>query len=257
MLYYKIEGEGEPVLLIHGYLENHKMWKDISAVLSKNHKVIMPDLPGHGRSPNYGEVHTMELAAQKIIEVLDELKIGRVIVIGHSMGGYITLALAGLFAERVKSFLLLNSSSLPDTEEKKLLRARAMELAENNRETLIKMSIPLLFAEQNADSFMAEKEFTREMMRETSVHGIKAALRGMMERPDRTAVLAKFDGNIGIVLGRNDRTVDPNVFRAVIPDRENITVLELDCGHMSYFENKQETIEFISEFVGKTDNSEV
>lgn len=252
MLYYKIEGEGFPVLLIHGYLENHKMWKDISTELAKNHKVIMPDLPGHGQSPNYADIHSMELDATKIIEILDELKIEKVIVIGHSMGGYITLALADLYPERVDRFLLLNSSSLPDTAEKKALRDRAMVLAEENMETLIKMSIPLLFAEKNADKFSDEKEFIRQMMRETSTDGIKAALRGMRIRPDRTGVLENFAGKIGIVLGKYDRTVDPEAFKAVIPDRGNITTLELDCGHLSYFENKDETIAFVNDFVSNS-----
>lgn len=252
MINYFVQGKGLPIVLIHGYLENHKMWKDISAELSKEQRVIMPDLPGHGSSASIGSIHDMESMAKAVVEVMDHLEIDKFAVIGHSMGGYITLALADLFPKRIKGFLLMNSSSLADTEEKKGMRTRAIELAEKDKEALIKMSIPLLFSENNAGKLIAEKEFTRLMMRETSLDGIRAALRGMSKRPDRTYVLKEFQGPIGIILGVNDRTVDPLAFKNIIPKKENITVLKLDCGHMSYFENPKETIDFVKEFVNKT-----
>lgn len=248
MLYYETLGKGDPVLLLHGYLENLKMWKDIAVELAKEHLVIMCDNPGHGRSSNYGEVHSMEFMAQKINEVLEHLNVHRVPVVGHSMGGYITLAFVELFPEKVSSFLLLNSSTLSDTEEKKELRKRAGEVAQKNIETLIKMSIPLLFAE-NASDLKSEKEFAREMMRETSIAGILAALKGMSRRPERTHLLNDFDSKIGILLGKADRTVDPQAFKKSIPKRENISVLELDCGHMSFLEKPDETIDFVKKII--------
>ncbi len=248
MLYYKTLGKGSPVLLIHGYLENSKMWEDTAAELSKNHFVILCDNPGHGKSPNYGEIHTMEFVAQKINEVLEHLNINEVSIIGHSMGGYITLAFAACFPEKVKSFILMNSSSLPDTEEKKELRKRAAEVAQKNMESLIKMSIPLLFA-QNSLNLKDEKEFARQMMRETTIPGVLAALKGMSQRPDRTEILNSFKGEIGIILGKKDRTVDPDAFKNVIPPKENINILELDCGHMSYLERPSETLKFIKIFL--------
>lgn len=248
MLYYETLGKGSPVLLIHGYLENLKMWKDIANELSKAHFVIMCDNPGHGKSKNYSEVYSMEFVAKKINEVLEHLNIKEVSIVGHSMGGYITLAFTELFSEKVKSFLLMNSSSLPDTEEKKELRKRAAEVAQKNMETLIKMSIPLLFAE-NSDGLKPEKEFVRQMMRETSIPGVLAALKGMSQRPDRTKILNNFNGKIGIILGKADKTVDPEIFKKVIPKRENISILELDCGHISYLEKPRETFEFVKSFV--------
>ena len=249
MLYHQTSGNGSAVLLIHGYLENLKMWDDISSELSKNHLVIRCDNPGHGRSPNYSEIHSMELAAQKINEVIESLGVSEVSVVGHSMGGYITLAFAELFPEKVKSIFLMNSSSLPDTQEKKELRKRAAEVAQKNMEALIKMSIPLLFAE-NSKGLKNQKEFARQMMRETSIPGVLAALKGMSQRPDRTEILKNFEGKIGVILGTKDKTVDPIAFKNVIPQKDNISILELDCGHMSYLEKPDETLNFLKEFIG-------
>lgn len=248
MLYYQVRGQGEPVVLVHGYLENSKMWEDYANRLSQGYKVVTVDLPGHGKSKNYAEVHTMELVANKIKEILDFLNISEALVIGHSMGGYVTLALTDLFPEKVKSFILLNSSSLADNEGKKIIRDRAVKVAKENMPVLIKMSIPLLFGENKKSALSEEKEFARQMMRETSLPGVVAALIGMKERTDRTSILSSFKGEIGIVLGTQDRTVDPVAFEEVIPEKENITVIKLETGHMSYLEETERTFDFITEF---------
>src|SRR5690554_3916601 len=112
MLNFKVEGKGNPVVLIHGYLENMQMWEDYAKQLSKDFQVIRMDLPGHGDSAVLNEIHSMELVAREIKEVLDFLKITKTLVVGHSMGGYVSLALTELFPEKVKALVLMNSSSL-------------------------------------------------------------------------------------------------------------------------------------------------
>src|SRR5690606_14980372 len=201
MLYYEVIGEGNPVVLLHGYLENLRMWKKIGSELADSYKVIKIDLPGHGKSETFAEVHTMELMAEKVNEVLGELKIEKPVFIGHSMGGYVTLAYADLFPEKLKSFILLNSSSLPDSKEKKEQRLKAADTARRNFDALVKMSIPTLFAEKHRDDMKSEMEFAKELARETPVEGVTAALLGMRERPGRTSVLLNFNGKKGVIMG--------------------------------------------------------
>jgi len=249
MLHYEIKGEGNPVVLLHGYLENLKMWKDFAEELSRNYKIILIDLPGHGKSKTYHKTHTMEFMAEKVNEVLNELQVSDSVIVGHSMGGYITLALTELFPEKVKAFILQNSSSLPDSEEKKAQRLKAVETAHKNLDTLIKMSVPSLFAEHNLHNLKEEIELAKNLARETSPEGVEAALRGMRERPDRTAVLRHFEGKIGIVIGKYDKAVNPEDLKKVIPAKENITVKELETGHMSQLEAPEETLGFISKLI--------
>lgn len=245
MLHYEITGKGSPVVLLHGYLENMKMWGPISEELSKNHQVVLLDLPGHGQSENLAEVHSMEMMAEAVNQTLKELEVENPVFVGHSMGGYVTLAYADLFPDQIRSFILLNSSTLPDSPEKKEQRLKAVETAEKNLDTLIKMSIPTLFAENNLENLKPEIEFTKELARETSLQGVTAALKGMRLRPDRSYLLEEFKGYIGILMGKYDKAVNPDEFRKRIPSKENIALKELETGHMAHLEAPEETLRFI------------
>lgn len=251
MLNYKIIGEGKPIVLLHGYLENMKMWENYAEELAKEYKVILLDLPGHGTSEVFDEVHSMEIIAGQVNQTLGFLEVKEAMVVGHSMGGYVTLALADFYFERVKGFILMNSSTLADSDERIELRHRALKLVDRGKGTLIKMSIPLLFNENKLEYLKDEKEFAKEMANETSIKGVKSALRGMETRPDRTHVLEEFRGEIGIILGNFDKTVPPEDFKKVIPNKKNIHVLEQDTGHMAYLEAPEVTLDFIQEMAKK------
>jgi pimeloyl-ACP methyl ester carboxylesterase len=239
------------VVLLHGYLENLKMWEAVSRELSGNYKVVLIDLPGHGKSKTYGKIHTMEFMAEEVNEVLEELKIKKAVVIGHSMGGYVTLALAELFPEKIIAFILQNSTSLPDSDEKKEQRLKAVKAAHKNLETLIKMSIPNLFAEKNLKELKPEIEFTKKLAQETSAEGVEAALRGMRERPDRTFVLQNSQGKTGIIIGKFDKAVNPEELKKVIPGKENIEVEILETGHMAHLEDFESTLKFFKKFLAR------
>lgn len=249
MLHYEVKGEGHAVVLLHGYLENLRMWEPIGNELSKMYQVVKIDLPGHGKSKVYGEIHTMEFMAEKVKEVLDELKVENPIVIGHSMGGYVTLAFAELFPEKLKGFILLNSTSLPDSEEKKDQRLKAVETAQRNFDALVKMSIPTLFAEKRREFLKEEMEFAKELARETPIEGVTAALLGMRERPDRTDVLLHFKGAKGLVMGKYDQAVNPEELKKIIPENSDILVTELEAAHMAHLEVPEHTLNFIFDFL--------
>lgn len=244
MLHYEIMGKGAPVVFLHGYLENRKMWTPLKDEISKTHQVILLDLPGHGQSPNFAEVHTMDLMAEAVHETLKDLGIENPVFVGHSMGGYVTLAYADLFPDQIRSFILLNSSTLPDSPEKKEQRLKAVETAERNLNALIKMSIPTLFAENNLENLKPEIEFTKELARETSLQGVTAALKGMRLRPDRSYLLEKFKGDIGLLIGKYDKAVNPDELKKIIPQKDNISVIELEIGHMAHLEATEETLRF-------------
>lgn len=251
MLYYEVKGEGHPVVLLHGYLENLKMWNSISDELSKFYKIISIDLPGHGKSKVYEKIHTMEFMAEKVAEVFEELHIAQSVLVGHSMGGYVTLAFAELFPERMKGLILLNSTTLPDSEEKKTQRLKAVETAQRNFDALVKMSIPTLFAENNRESLKEEMEFAKELARETSIEGTTAALLGMRERPDRTQILEKSACPVGILIGKYDQAINPEELKKIIPQKSDIIVRELDVAHMAHLEAPNMTFDFIYDYLSR------
>lgn len=249
MLYYEVKGEGRPLVLLHGYLENLKMWESIGKKLSEEYKLIRIDLPGHGRSRTYGETHTMEFMAEKAHEVLNHLGIEKSAMAGHSMGGYVTLAFAEKYPERLERFILLNSTSLPDSEEKKEQRLKAVQAAQENLDTLIKVSIPALFAEKKLEELKPEVEFAKRLAKETDPEGVTAALKGMRLRPDRTFVLQQARIPVGIVIGKYDQAVNPEELKKVIPGKPNITAVEFETGHMSHLEAPEHTYHFFCDFM--------
>ena len=152
-IFYTDEGKGTAVMLIHGFLENSTMWDKIKPELIKKNRIITVDLLGHGKSDCLGYVHSMELFAETIDAVLKHLRIRKYILVGHSLGGYISLALAKINFTKIKGLCLLNSTSYEDSEERKKLRIRANKMVQNNFENMVKLSISNLFHQENLAAF--------------------------------------------------------------------------------------------------------
>ena len=146
---YTETGKGTAVVMLHGFLENQTMWQDFVPELSKKNRVITIDLLGHGQTECLGYVHSMEDQADMVHAVLHELKIRKAVLIGHSMGGYVALAFAELYADTVKGIVLLNSTSRADSDERKINRDRAIIAVKQNYTTFVRMSIANLFSEDN------------------------------------------------------------------------------------------------------------
>ena len=142
---YSDSGKGGAIVLLHGFLENQKMWQELVPELSKKYRVITIDLLGHGDSGCLGYVHSMEENADVVHSVLSELRIRKAIFVGHSMGGYVALAFAELHPANVKGLVLLNSTSKADSEERKKNRDRAIKAVKKDYMGFIRLSIANLF----------------------------------------------------------------------------------------------------------------
>lgn len=245
MLYFEVEGKGKSFVFLHGFLENHLIWNNLRKNLEKDAQIVTIDLPGHGNSAVMDETATMETMADAVIEVLDELNIAQATFIGHSMGGYVTCALADLYPERVENIVLINSSTLPDDDAKKNQRLRACETAKKNFNALVSFSMPTLFAAHHRDNFTEELKFVKEIALKTPIEGVCTALKGMRERPDRSSILYDYKGGVYIIVGMNDETVNPELFLTLIPDLPNIHLYKFDGGHMAFIENYNEVLSIL------------
>ncbi|MCK5637844.1 MAG: alpha/beta fold hydrolase, partial [Flavobacteriaceae bacterium] len=221
-LHYTVQGSGSAIVLLHGFLENITMWKEIIPHLAKNNQVICIDLLGHGETQNLGYIHTMEDQAKMVKVILDQLKLDKYIFIGHSMGGYIALAFAELFPKNINGLCLMNSSAQPDDEEKKLNRDRAIRAVKHSPRTFVKMAIPNLFSEPNKINFAVEiKEITKEALK-MSPQGIIAAMEGMKIRKDRTIILKTTDFSLLMIISKLDPALD---YQSLIDQTKNTQVL--------------------------------
>jgi pimeloyl-ACP methyl ester carboxylesterase len=247
------EGTGIPVVLLHGYLESSEIWKSFSDELKQYFRVIRIDLPGHGESGMLNEIHTMELLAETTRFVLDAFFIDKCILIGHSMGGYVTLAFAELYAERLMGFSLFHSTPFPDSEEKKQFRDREIELIKQGRkELVINTNIPKVFADDNLNLLKEDVERAKEIARNTSDKGIIALLEGIKLRPDRSKIIRNSKIPFLLILGKKDNHIAFESMKSGIKMNHlgELVVLE-NSGHMGFIEEQAKSAEIIKAFVRK------
>lgn len=248
-VHFEVYGNGKPVVLLHGFLENSKIWDGFIPLFDKKSQVITIDLFGHGQTPIFSEIHHMETMAEAISLVLDHLKIDSTILIGHSMGGYVSMAFLEKYVEKVDRILLLNSSPTPDSEDRKKERIQAVKIVRKQKEVFIKKEITRLFAKENREIF--KKEITRSIHEaiKMSPESIKAALKGMKIREDRTEILKNYTGKKWIITGRKDPLIPYKSIQKVA-EQAQAKLISLSDGHMSYIEQKKEVEQQLKDFIG-------
>ena len=247
-VHFTTKGHGNAIVLLHGFLENSTMWTAISKILSKKYRIVCIDLLGHGKTENHGYIHTMKDQAEMVKAVLKHLRLRKYILVGHSMGGYVALAFAKLFPINIKGVCLMNSTALPDSEEKKTNRDRAITAVKQHHKTFVRIAIPMLFSEENRTVFHSEiNQITNEAL-EITPQGITASLEGMKIRENLTSMYKNSNYPIQMVIGKQDPALD---YSALINQTKNtkVQVTEFPDGHMSHIENKEALIVTLKEFI--------
>jgi pimeloyl-ACP methyl ester carboxylesterase len=243
-IHYTIKGKGPCIVLLHGFLLSSSIWDELAPKLSKKNKVIIIDLPGHGKSGCLAETHTMELIAEVVNFILEENNIDQASFIGHSMGGYISLAFTEKYGSKVHTLVLLNSSTEEDSPEKKINRDSAIKIIKYNQEIFVKMAILALFPAEKQREFQHYiDKFTEEAIG-FKVEGINAAIKGMKNRKDRTSVLTSFKGNKFIISGIKDPII-PFSNSKKTATKSHTKLLKVNSGHMSINENINEIVKIM------------
>lgn len=240
------------MVLLHGFLEDGAIWNQLAAELRPNFRLIMIDLPGFGRSAGRGYYHTMDSMAEAVMAVVDGLQIQSFHLFGHSMGGYVTLAVAEKWPQRLASFGLLHSTPLPDSAEKLIDRERAIAAIKADLPLFCSITIPNLFAEANRPACLTEIKDLVDQASMLRPRNVVAALRGMMARPDRTHVLVQakvpclflqgdIDPVVPVLVYENLRQLAPKAQFHLLPN----------VGHMGFFENPKDFNRVVLDFLSK------
>lgn len=240
-IHYTSEGTGETLIMLHGFLESKEIWTEFIPEFSKYGRIITIDLPGHGDSECLAEVHSMELMAESVHALLRELDVEKANFIGHSMGGYVCLAVLELYPEMMNDLMLLNSTPEPDSEEKKINRDRGVEVVKKNKKAYISMAISNLLTPENEKKYRKEVQALKERANRFPTEGIIAALKGMKIRTNKKDVLQKHKGAKIIVSGRKDPLIDLQKIKNLAKEC-NCRFFALPGGHLSYLESKNEFI---------------
>lgn len=244
---YSSTGKGTTLLFLHGFLENKSLWDEVSSGFTDRYRVISVDLLGHGESECLGYVHTMEDQADMLFALISHLRLRKIHIIGHSMGGYVALAFAELYPENVKSISLVNSTSRADSDERKINRDRAIDLVKKNHKIFIRLATQHLF-DQDTHKRIPEKieNFTNQAL-ETSLQGVIASLQGMKIRIDREALLYFGPYPKQIIAGTKDTIMKVNDIEDET-EGTDVNFTTINCGHVAPLESPDEVIEKLKSF---------
>jgi len=249
---YDDDGGGSlPVVLLHGFPFNRSMWREQSAALAGDYRVITPDLRGHGETTVTDEPATMEEMADDLASLLDELNINRAIVGGLSMGGYVTLAFCRKYPERVSGVVLADTRATPDNEEGRRTREETARraLAEGMGPIADAMT-PKLLAPATLERRPETVARVREMILGTEPRGAAAALRGMALRRDQTDLLPRLQVPALVIVGGEDSLTPPSDAEAMHGLMTDSRLVTLEgAGHASNLERADEFGRALREFL--------
>lgn len=231
-------GQKEVLVFLHGFCEDASMWKEVIATHFEDYTIITIDLPGFGQSPPQAQ-GSIQKMAEAVLELLQDLKIDRFNLFGHSMGGYVALAIAEQAAEKLTGFGLIHSHPFADDESAKINRQKSIDFIKSHGSSLyVKQLIPNLFPA----SFVTSNRFLIEQLtfkaNRFPDQGICNALTAMINRSDQRRTLQHLGIPVLFLIGDLDTLlpVDQLIEQSKFPAIAQIEVLK-NVGHMGPFEN--------------------
>jgi pimeloyl-ACP methyl ester carboxylesterase len=249
---YTQAGQGTPVLLLHGFGEDSSVLPSLFDVLQQHYLVVLPDLPGSGRSAfDAGICSSIDNMADAMLALMQSITKEPFVVLGHSMGGYIALAMAEKQPQALRAFGLLHSTAFADSVEKKETRRKAIQFIQaNGSGAFLKTSIPGLFSEAFQQSNLAVVQALVEKGNAFLPEALCAYYKAMMERPDRTAVLANTSVPVLFVIGEFDKAAPmPDVLQQVhLPVQSHVHILR-HTAHMGMFEEPERFNKCVVQFL--------
>ncbi len=247
LAFFQRPGNGTPLILLHGFPLDHTIWQTMLPFIKKEAWLIMPDLRGHGLSLTNDEDYSMEQMADDIAGLLDYLRIKKALMIGHSLGGYVTLAFANKYEQKILGLGLIASRLNSDNPVQK--GARNKMIAD------IQMKGVEFLAEVMASKLVVDPNLVadlRKLILKMDPAGVIGALNAMIGRIDSTSMFGKLNIPIKVVAGSEDALIPIESSRLMSALNPNCTYLELEkVGHMPMLESPIKTAEAINQLIEK------
>jgi pimeloyl-ACP methyl ester carboxylesterase len=238
------------IVFIHGYLESNEVWHDFTQGFPEEYHLFMPNLPGYGPEARPVDDYSLEAAAQYLKLELDAARLGPVLLVGHSMGGYVALAFAEKHPGRVAGLCLFHSSAQPDDEEVLARRQRNLEFIRT--QGVAAFAAEFLKPQLSPAHRESMEHHVAELQRIGAAVPLETALgsqEAMACRPDRRRVLERATYPVLFIAGKDDRAVSPKRTHkeSLLPD--HCTVLWLArVGHLGFVERPDSTRRAIIDF---------
>jgi pimeloyl-ACP methyl ester carboxylesterase len=246
---FDVKGEGPELVLLHGFTESSDIWTNFVNVLQDEFRVITIDLPGHGKSECIADVHSMELMADAVKAVLDHLKVNTCVMVGHSMGGYVTLAFSKAFPGVLKGIGLFHSTSLADNDEAIEKRNKAIEIIKRDHSDFLLGFIPELFAPESRERLGDAINKLMGEARKMSPRALIAAQEGMKSRSSTLDVLINTTLPVMFIAGQKDSRVPfENIWVQMALTETAYSLILRSSGHMGFLEEPKRTLDFTAAF---------
>jgi pimeloyl-ACP methyl ester carboxylesterase len=248
-IHYRVSGKGAPVFLVHGFAEDGTIWEDLANTLEDNYTVIIPQLPGSGPSELLPGKASIDDYADVIHDIFIQENIEKAVLIGHSMGGYISLAFAEKYPDKLTALGLFHSSAFADDEEKIATRRKAIGVMnEKGAMIFLKTAIPGLFYDKEKSS--ADIEALFEKGKQFSAEALVQYYEAMIARPDRTAVLKNLEVPLLLILGKYDPAVplEQGLKQTHMAGTTHVHILK-ESAHMGMLEEKALSANILIKFL--------
>lgn len=237
------------VVLLHGFLESTSMWKDfIKATADRNIRCINIHMPNHLPEEKEPYLNTLPQQAEALYNTLLKTEVSKPIFIGHSLGGYLALAFVEKFPEFASGIALINSTCLPDSNERKIQRTRAINIVGKNPNAFIQMAIKNLFQQASLKQHRTEVDKLILDAKTLKTPAIQASMEAMRDREDRTEVLKNFDKKKLFIYGTNDPLIPIEASLEAIK-KSNCPSIALNAGHMAWLEDKENLHKILLQFI--------
>lgn len=244
-LFYEEIGQGMPVLLVHGYPLDHTIWIPVAEGLKNEARFIMPDLRGFGKSPETNDVYTMRLLAEDLRALIDRLGLERVILVGHSMGGYAALAFAHAYPSYLSGLGLVSTQADADSPERR--QARLVTAREVKRRGAVYVARGM---QEKLTHDAAIQKQLYEIMLKTPTNSVINSLKGMAERPDANPWLAAIKVPAVVLAGEQDQLIQMQRSQTLAQMLSKGWLVEIPgAGHVPMLESPDAVIESLKQLI--------
>ena len=252
MIAYIDKGEGPVLVLLHGFCETKELWEHFIDVLALKYRVIAPDMPGFGESTYLQSTHLgIEVMADEVCKLLIQLNIEKCTLIGHSLGGYVTLAFSEKYKDMLNGIGLFHSTAFEDSDEKKDSRNKVIRYVEQNGvESFIIPFVPPLFFYKKRQELDKQIAKAVKYGLTTPLETIVAVTKAMRDRPDRTHILEALNIPVMFIVGKEDNSVplESSMKQIHLPQKSVVHILS-NVAHMGMFEDETATLLAVEDFV--------
>lgn len=245
-LHFSETGTGPTILLIHGFPFNQQVWKDFGEKLAESVRVVTVDLPGFGKSPLLPEGFALSDVATTLLSWMQQRNYDRPFVVGHSLGGYIALAMAEQDPTAMAGLCLFHSTAIADNEEKKASRDKVLDfVARQGVRAFTSNFVSDLYADPRHHSITRVKNIAVQ----ASTDAVIGYTRAMRDRPDRRPVLQSFPGRVLLLAGEKDKGIPAeSVVEQGKLHTGSRTVILPDVAHMGMFESENACAKELTRF---------